>query len=348
MPQLRQDLVTGRWVAIATERAKRPSSFSRSAVVSVQPSAQCPFCLGRESMTPPEVMAYRQPETQPNTPGWELRVVPNLFPAFGPANQEPVQSHVGPYLTMTGVGVHEVLISSPEHQQDIAELSLVQVEKIVRAYVDRYNAHRENPAIQYLLIINNHGKEAGASLEHPHSQLFGIPMVPPNVQEELEGVRRYHVEKGRCVYCDILATEQKTGERVIAENDHFLVYAPFASRTPFEASILPKWHASHFEAMTDDQRKSFARALKELTARLYRGLNDPPFNFYIHTAPNHSGADLDYHWHLEVLPKLAIAAGFELGSGIMINVVTPESAAEFLRNVDISAAPTAAASPALH
>src|SRR5579884_2639984 len=348
MPQLRQDLVTGRWVAIATERAKRPSSFSRSAVVSVQPSAQCPFCLGRESMTPPEVMAYRQPETQPNTPGWELRVVPNLFPAFGPANQEPVQSHVGPYLTMTGVGVHEVLISSPEHQQDIAELSLVQVEKIVRAYVDRYNAHRENPAIQYLLIINNHGKEAGASLEHPHSQLFGIPLVPSAVREELDGVRRYRAESGSCVYCDIIAAEREAGERVIQENDWFLVYAPFASRTPFEASILPKWHSARFETMTVAQQSAFASALHDLTARLYHGLNDPPFNFFVHTAPPHRDAEPDYHWHLELLPKLAIAAGFELGTGVMINVATPEAAAEYLRNVDLAATAPAVSAPGVH
>jgi len=348
MPQLRQDLVTGQWVAIATERAKRPSSFSRGATVAVPPSAQCPFCLGHESMTPPEVMAYRQPGTAPNTPGWELRVVPNLFPAFGPANGQPVQSSVGPYRTMTGVGVHEVLIASPGHQQDISQLALGQVEQIVRAYVDRYNANRDNPAIKYLLIINNHGKEAGASLEHPHSQLFGIPVVPFNVQEELDGVARYRTETGRCVYCDILENETSTVERVIAENDHFLVYAPFASRTPFEASILPKWHASHFEEMSTDQRNSFAEALKGLTARFFAGLNDPPFNFFIHTAPNHTGADLDYHWHLELLPKLAIAAGFELGSGVMINVATPEAAAEFLRGVDSSALSTSETSPAVH
>ncbi|HUX88300.1 MAG TPA: galactose-1-phosphate uridylyltransferase [Chloroflexota bacterium] len=348
MPQLRQDLVTGRWVAIATERAKRPSSFSRAATMAVPPSAQCPFCLGHEAMTPPEVMAYRQPGTEPNTPGWEVRVVPNLFPAFGPANELPVESSVGPYTTMTGVGVHEVLIASPEHQQDIAQLPLGQVEQIVRAYVDRYNANRDNPAIKYLLIINNHGKEAGASLEHPHSQLFGIPLVPFNVQEELEGFARYRTEKGRCVYCDILVNETAAGERVIAENDHFLVYAPFASRTPFEASILPKWHAAHFEDMSNEQRNSFADALKGLTARFFSGLNDPPFNFFIHTAPNHTGSDLDYHWHLELLPKLAIAAAFELGSGVMINVATPEAAAEFLRGVATSTLSTSEASPVVH
>ncbi len=348
MPQLRQDLVTGRWVAIATERAKRPSSFSRASATPVPPAAQCPFCVGHESMTPPEVMAYRAPGTEPNTPGWEIRVVPNLYPAFGPSDIEPITSHVGPYQTMTGVGVHEVLISSPSHGDDFAQLPVSQIEKVVRAYVERFDVHRKNPVIQYVLIINNHGKEAGASLEHPHSQLFGIPLVPFAAREELDGVRRYRAKHNRCVYCDILSTEQQAGERVIMENDWFLVYAPFASRTPFEASILPKWHSPRFETMSSEQQSAFASALHDLTARLFHGLNDPPFNFYIHTAPTHRDAEADYHWHLELLPKLAIAAGFELGTGVMINVATPESAAEYLRNVDLSAAVPATMAPSLH
>ncbi|MGH2457364.1 MAG: galactose-1-phosphate uridylyltransferase [Chloroflexota bacterium] len=348
MPQLRQDLVTQRWVAIATERAKRPSSFSRAAGGVATPAATCPFCLGHESMTPPEVMAYRAPGTAPNTPGWEVRVVPNLYPAFGPADAEPIRSKEGPYDTMTGVGVHEVLISSPAHGDDFAQLSAAQISRIVRGYIDRYDAHRDNPAIQYMLIINNHGKEAGASLEHPHSQLFGIPLVPFAVREELDGVRRYRAEHGGCAYCEILAAEQSDRTRIIAENDDFLVYAPFASRTPFEASILPKWHAARFEEMNPSQQENFANALRDLAVRIFRGLNDPPYNFYIHTAPVHQDGAVDYHWHLELLPKLAIAAGFELGTGLMINVATPEAAAEYLRGVDLSAATSAGASPGVH
>lgn len=347
MPQLRQDLVTQRWVAIATERAKRPSSFSRAAGVQVPPAATCPFCVGHESMTPPEVMAYRAPETGPNTPGWEVRVVPNLYPAFGPADVEPIVSSDGPYATMTGVGVHEVLVSSPSHGDDFAQLSVAQIAKVVHAFIDRYEAHRANPAIQYMLIINNHGKEAGASLEHPHSQLFGIPIVPFAVREEIEGVRRFRAERGSCAYCEILSAEQSANARIIAENDDFLVYAPFASRTPFEASILPRWHSARFEEMNATQQGNFASALHDLTARIFHGLNDPPYNFYIHTAPVHQDGDVDYHWHLELLPKLAIAAGFELGTGLMINVATPEAAAEYLRGVDLNAAPAQAA-PAVH
>jgi UDPglucose--hexose-1-phosphate uridylyltransferase len=347
MPELRQDLVTGRWVAIATERAKRPSSFTRAASVAVPASAQCPFCLGHESMTPPEVMAYRAPGTEPNTPGWDLRVVPNLFPAFGPATGELNVHQEGIYTAENGLGVHEVIISSPSHRDDLADLPVDVVARVVRAYVERYQAHRENPVINYLLIINNHGKEAGASLEHPHSQLFGIPVVPPTVQEEVDGVKRHREATGRCVYCDVIAAEREIGSRVIFENDRFLVYAPYASRTPFEASIIPKHHQARFEDIGADDQYAFAEALRELTLRISRGLNDPPFNFYLHTGPVHD-ANVDYHWHFEVLPKLSIAAGFELGSGIMINVATPEAAAEFLRGVDVSQKVDGAVVPAVH
>lgn len=347
MPQLRQDLVTGRWVAIATERAKRPSSFTRAASVAVPASAQCPFCEGHEAMTPPEVMAYRAPGTQPNTPGWDLRVVPNLFPAFGPAEGDSNLQTDGIYSTRNGLGVHEVIISSTSHRDDLADLPVEVIARIVRAYVDRYNTHRLNPAIAYLLIINNHGKEAGASLEHPHSQLFGIPVVPPTVQDEVDGVKRYRDARGSCVYCDIIAAERESGVRVIFENDRFLVYAPFASRTPFEASIIPKQHQARFEEIGPQDQLAFAEAIHALTARIHRGLNDPPFNFYIHTAPLHD-VKVDYHWHFELLPKLAIWAGFELGSGVMINVATPEAAAEFLRGVDVSSGAENAVAPGLH
>lgn len=348
MPELRQDPVTGQWVAIATERAKRPSSFTRAAAVAVPAASQCPFCEGHEAMTPPEVLAYRAPGTEPNTPGWSVRAVPNLFPAFGPPNAPPTVSENGPYKVMNGSGVHEVIIHSPNHEQDLAELPVEQVDSVIRAYQDRYNANRENPNLQYLLLIDNHGKEAGASLEHPHSQLFGIPLVPPNVQEEIDGLHRYRQEHRNCAYCDIIANERRNGERVIDESPIFLVYAPFASRAPFELQLIPKWHTARFETLTPEQRRELAEALKQTTARLTRGLNNPPFNFYIHTAPVHAGPDLDYHWHVEILPKLAIPAGFELGSGVMINTVTPESAAEYLRGINPADESPTTSAPSLH
>jgi UDPglucose--hexose-1-phosphate uridylyltransferase len=348
MPQLRQDPVTGRWVAIATERAKRPSSFTRAPVAVVPATAQCPFCYGHEAMTPPEVVAFRPVETEPNSPGWDIRVVPNLYPAFGPADGTPSVSEHGLYRAMNGAGVHEVIVSSPSHRDDLADLPIATIERVVDSWVERFQAHRVNPIVQYVLLINNHGKEAGASLEHPHSQLFGIPLIPPNAQEELEGIRRYRLEHGRCVYCDIVAREREVGDRVIFENEDFLVYAPYASRTPFEASIVPLRHHARFEDMLPGERRAFAEALSELTSRVTHGLNDPPFNFFLHSAPTQAAPDVDYHWHLELLPKLAVAAGFELGSGVMINVATPEAAAECLRGLSRSRPDGVAATPAVH
>lgn len=347
MPQLRQDPVTLRWVAIATERAKRPLAFTRAAKAAVPPSAQCPFDEGHEQMTPPEVMADRAPGTAPNSPGWSFRVVPNLYPAFGPADAAPTVELVGSFATMRGSGVHEVLIDSPDHYRDIADVDVAKVEQIVRGYIDRYNAAAANPSVQYVLVIINHGREAGASLEHPHSQLFGIPVVPDAVAEEIAGVARYQREAGACPYCKMVDEERSAGERLVLENADFVAFAPFASRLPFESWIVPKRHSARFETMAAGEQRSFAAALHALLAKLKVGLNDPPYNLYIHTAPCREGGE-EYHWHVELLPKLAIAAGFELGTGIYINVATPESAAEFLRGVDEQSAPGAPAAATGH
>lgn len=336
MPELRQDPVTLRWVAIAVERAKRPHTFTQAPRVVVKAVEVCPFCVGHEQETPPEVMAYREPNTAPNTPGWRVRVVPNLYPAFGPPSGDLNSRRIGPYTAMNGLGVHEVLVNSPEHYKDLALLPLEQVSLVLKAYIDRYLVHLSNPVLKYMLIIVNHGKEAGASREHPHAQLFGIPLVPHNVVEEIEGVLRHKREKGTCIFCDVIAYEMKVGERLIYENDKFLAFAPYASRVPFEMWIAPKDHRSHFETMSDQEVRACADALKTALAKLHYGLNDPPFNYYIHTAPYRDEEGGAYHWHIEILPKLSIWAGFELGSGIMINTALPEAAAEFLRHVPLA------------
>lgn len=337
MPQLRQDPITNRWVTIATERAKRPKSFTQAAKTEVAPSAQCPFCEGHEQMTPPETMAYRAAGTPANTPGWSLRTVPNLYPAFGPSSGPPQRQDRGPYRAMEATGVHEVIVHGPDHGRDLADLGVEKVDEILRAYLDRYQAAAAQRGVQYVLIILNHGKEAGASLEHPHSQVFGIPLVPDAVAEEIAGTRRYRRERGTCPYCDLLTYEGQKRERMIYENSDFAVFAPFASRVPFESWIVPKRHSARFEAISADERRALAEALRALTAKLKTGLNDPPHNLVVHAAPV-VDADDEYHWHVEVLPKLILVAGFELGSGVMINPTPPESAAEFLRAVDPEAA----------
>jgi UDPglucose--hexose-1-phosphate uridylyltransferase len=331
LPQLRQDLISGRWVAVATERARRPDSFTQAAKEAVAARDVCPFCPGHEAMTPPEVLAYRAPGTTPNSEGWWVRVVPNLYAAFRlePDGQE---HRDGRFWQRDAIGACEVLISSPDHQAPTPLLPRRQVEEIVQSYLDRYRRHAANPALAYVLILYNHGRPAGASLEHPHSQLYAIGLVPPGVVEELEGARRFRDQHGSCVFCTTLEEERRDGARVIFENDGFVVFAPYAARTPFETWIMPRRHTASFgDLELKSEKPAFAEALQLTLRALREGLNDPPFNYFIHSQPIKADVADAYHWHLELIPKLSTAAGFELGTGMWINVVKPEDSAAFLR-----------------
>jgi UDPglucose--hexose-1-phosphate uridylyltransferase len=331
LPQLRQDLITGRWVAVATERARRPDSFTQAVKEAVAARDVCPFCPGHEAMTPPEVLAYRAPGTPPNSEGWWVRVVPNLYAAFRlePDGQE---HRDGRFWQRDAIGACEVLISSPDHQAPTPLLPRRQVEEIVQSYLDRYRHHAANQALEYVLILYNHGRPAGASLEHPHSQLYAIGLVPPGVVEELEGARRFRDQHEACVFCTTLEDERRAGARIIFENDGFVVFAPYAARTPFETWIMPCRHTASFGNLDlRSEKPAFAEALQLTLKALRDGLNDPPFNYFIHSQPVKGNVADAYHWHLELIPKLSTAAGFELGTGMWINVVKPEESAAFLR-----------------
>jgi UDPglucose--hexose-1-phosphate uridylyltransferase len=331
LPQLRQDLITGRWVAVATERAKRPDSFTQAPREQVVAKDVCPFCPGHEGMTPPEVLAYRSPGMQANGPGWSVRVVPNLYAAFRlePDGQD---YHQGRFNQRDAIGACEVLISSPDHKAPTPLLSREQVQEIVQSYVDRYRAHSQNPELEYVLILYNHGRPAGASLEHPHSQLYAVSLVPPSFQEELAGARRFYGEEKECVFCRTVEDETRSGARVVFDNGAFVVFAPYAARTPFETWIVPRRHAASFgDLESGSEKAAFAEALQSTLQAFHRGLKDPPFNYFIHSAPLKGDYKDLYHWHLEIIPKLSIAAGFELGTGVWINVVKPEDSAAFLR-----------------
>ncbi len=318
-------------MAVATERARRPDSFTQAAKEAVAARDVCPFCPGHESMTPPEVLAYRAPGTVPNSEGWWVRVVPNLYAAFRlePDGQE---RHEGPFSQRDAIGACEVLISSPDHRAPTPLLPRHQVEEIVQSYVDRYRHHSQNPALEHVLILYNHGRPAGASLEHPHSQLYAINLVPPSFNDEIAGAHRFRSANDGCAFCRTLEQEQQAGARIVFENETFVVFAPFAARTPFETWIMPRRHRASFADLDADREKpAFAEALQLTLGALFEGLNDPPFNYFIHSAPLKAQVDDAYHWHLELIPKLSTAAGFELGTGIWINVVKPEESAAFLR-----------------
>ena len=331
MPQLRQDLITGRWVAVATERARRPDSFTQAVKEPVAARDTCPFCPGHEAMTPPEVLAYRAPGLPANGEGWSIRVVPNLYAAFRlePNGQEQRE---GRFWQRDAIGACEVLISSPDHRAPTPMLERGQVEEIIQSYVDRYRHHASNPALEYVLILYNHGRPAGASLEHPHSQLYAIGLEPPSFNDEVEGARRFRQANDACVFCRTLEDERRAGTRVVFENEAFVVFAPYAARTPFETWIMPRRHTASFGDLGLSREKpALAEALQVTLKALSEGLNDPPFNYFIHSAPLRANVSDAYHWHLELIPKLSTAAGFELGTGMWINVVKPEDSAAFLR-----------------
>ena len=345
MPELRKNPITREWVIIATERGKRPNDF-RAEPKAPPPahSPTCPFCPGNEALTPPEVLAFREPGTAPNTPGWWLRVVPNMYPALaieGALNKAPR----GMYDSMAGVGAHEVIIETPEHNLSIANMSVKAVEDGLWASRSRYLDLKQDPRLKYVLIFRNHGAVAGASLGHPHSQLVATPMVPKTVMEELEGAERYEQYRDRCIYCDIVRQELDSGERLVTHNADFLAFEPFASQYPFETWIVPREHISSFANVNDQQQHNFAAILKETMLRIQICLSDPPYNYMLHTAPCGQDDEDRFHWHLEIAPRLAITAGFEMGTGIYINVTPPELAAECLREVTIPTEQAAEAEP---
>ncbi len=337
MPELRKDPVTGRWVIIATERAKRPAQYAKTP--EERKGGFCPFCPGNEKSTPPEVLSYRQTESAKDTEGWWLRVVPNKFPALTSEGALKRQGE-GMYDRMTGYGEHEVVIESPSHDNTIADLSVDQIMEIVWAFRDRTVELRKDHRMKYIMIFKNWGREAGASLEHPHSQIIGLPVVPKRVQEELLGSERYYEYKERCVFCDMIQQEQADNTRIIAGNDSFLSFMPFASRFPFETWILPREHASFFNDIQKNQVTDLAKLMKTTFQMMKESLDDPAYNFVIHTTPfDESGGVPYYHWHIEIMPKLTKVAGFEWGTGFYINPTPPEDAARFLLATTSKSAP---------
>jgi UDPglucose--hexose-1-phosphate uridylyltransferase len=328
MPELRKDPVVGRWVIMSTERSKRPTDFSKPR--EDKRGGPCVFCASMERQTPPEVLSYRDHGSAPNEPGWRVRAVPNKFPALrieGPLGRRGD----GLYDLMNGIGAHEVVIETPDHDRGMADLELHQIEEVLWAYRDRVLDLARDERFRYVIIFKNHGADAGASLEHPHSQLIALPILPLSVQQELRGAKDYYELKERCIFCDIASQEMQDRRRLVLENDNFIVSSPFAARFPFELLIIPKAHSSHFELATASEYRALAQSLKATLGALKASLSDPPFNYIIHSAPLREAESKHYHWHLEITPALTKVAGFEVGTGFYINPVPPEDAAAHLR-----------------
>ena len=331
MSELRKDPVTGRWVIIATGRQKRPSDFhlERTKIIREE---HCPFCAGREGMTPPEVLAFRQNGHSANGPGWDLRVVPNKFPALQVEGSLDREGE-GLFDRMTGIGAHEVIIESPDHQKSLATMSEPEIERVLWAFRERVVDLKNDRRFRYIIVFKNHGSAAGATLEHSHSQLIALPIVPDFVREELDGAERHFSARERCVFCDIIRQEIASGRRIVHDNTDIVALAPYASRFPFEMWLLPKHHGARFEEAPRQTYEGLARMLKWVLVRMNRALESPDYNLIVHSSPLQEDVNDFYHWHIELMPKLTRTAGFEWGTGFYINPTAPEEAAEVLRDV---------------
>ena len=325
MSQLRRDPITGRWIIVNFEKAPSVADFSNSKVIKSTDPAKCPFCYGNESMTPPEIVAHRK-NGPPNSPDWTIRVVPNKYPALEEKG-ELKKEGFGIFDRMNGTGAHEVIIDVPEHEKDIADITDSQAEEVIWSYLGRSTDLRKDPRFKYILIFRNYGKSAGASLEHPHSQLIALPIVPKRVNEELHAAQEYYEYKERCVFCDILGQELSEKERIVESNEYFVSFCPFVSRFPYEMWIMPKKHESHFSGIRKEEVGSLGAILRNSMEKLKKLLNDPPYNYIIHTSPINGFENEYYHWHIEIMPKLVNVAGFEWGSGFYVNPVPPDVAA---------------------
>jgi len=279
-------------------------------------------------------MAYRLQPLEANGPNWTVRVVPNKFPALQVEGDLDRQG-LGLYDRMNAIGAHEVIIETPNHTDSLADMPTKRIEDVLWAYRDRMLDLKKDIRFRYILIFKNHGGPAGATLEHSHSQLIALPIIPTSVQEELDGCRIHYIQKERCIYCDILRQDLSDGGRIVAENSEFLCVTPYAPRFPFEMWILPKRHAAYFEESQKLQFESLAPILSETLRRMDRVLAKPSYNFILHSSPLHEKAGDFYHWHIEIIPKLTQVAGFEWGTGFYINPVAPEESAKFLREAVI-------------
>jgi len=339
MPELRKDPVIGRWVIIATERAKRPDEFALP--VEGPPEGECPFCEGSEKLTPPEIFAVRLTSTERNLPGWQVRVIPSIRP-FLRIEGDLDRRGKGLYDLMSSIGAHEVIVETPGHIGNMADLSSEQIAKVIATYIGRIKDLERDERFKYVLVFKNYGWAAGGGrLKHSRSQLIATPANPKRVKEELVGARRYFDYHERCIFCDLIRQELEQKERLILDLDGFVAISPFAARFPFEVWILPKEHSCDFVRLKPELYTHLGKMMKIILSKLKKGLSDPPYNYVIHTAPFRrqklgywKTIEFDYHWHIEIMPRLTRVAGFEWGTGFYICPIQPERAAQFLRGVE--------------
>jgi UDPglucose--hexose-1-phosphate uridylyltransferase len=334
MPELRQNFFTKEWVVIATERAKRPEEMAvHRPAKSVQSFVEsCPFCPGHENKTPPEILRISDRDGE----HWTIRVVPNKFAALS-RDVEPDRTVRRSRRTINGFGIHDVIIETPDHAQVMALMTDAEVADVLRVYKTRFTALSSDSRIAQITIFKNHGADAGTSLEHPHSQLIATPVISLQVRQRFQEALRYYDDFGACMFCETLEEELAEKQRIVLTTDNFVALETFASPTPFCTHIYPRRHMASFGDISDTELTDLGQVLRAILGKLYHGLANPDFNYTIRTAPAECVGVKYFHWYLSVIPRLTRVAGFELGSGMFINSVLPEAAAEFLRKVNVEA-----------
>lgn len=333
MSELRLNRITGEWVIIAPERAKRGGNLPRPVAPVAVPTHDpaCPFCIGNEAMTGDSL--YSAPDGDGK---WSVRSIMNKFSALSP--QGEIAHSGGPREsgeTVNGVGLHEVLIETPHHSLSLAQLPLEQTQRVVEAYLDRFRHFYADPRVRHVIIFKNHGLDAGASQQHPHSQVVGIPIVPGQVHDRLEGAARFFAETGQCIACTLLAEEHDSHPRLVAENAHFVAFIPYAALSPYHLWIFPKVHAACFSSLAPEAVGDLAEILRAVLAKVHGLLSNPPFNLVVRSlGPTEADAP-HFHWYISIVPRVIRAAGFELGTGMYINPSLPETSAQALREYQV-------------
>lgn len=342
--ELRMDFASKDWVVIATGRARRPETFKKEKRKKEKFSKKnCPFCLienqknallvfskGKKIFQRDWDMAYNPSKiSEKEIKKWTTIVVPNKYPAFI-QDTKLSKYRKGSYEIMNALGYHEVIITK-SHKKSLGELSIKEIKEVLDVYQERYLKLKDKKFVNYISVFHNHGREAGASIVHSHSQILTVPLIDHDLRGALLSAKRYFKKNKKCVYCEMNKWEMKEKERIVFENKSFAVICPFASKTAFETIISPKKHLAYFEKITESQKQDLAEAFKAALGKLYKALNNPPYNFYLHSAPSDNGKYGYYHWHWTILPRTSIWAGFELGAKIEISTIEPEKAAEYLR-----------------
>ena len=331
MSEIRQNIITRDWVIMATERAKRPHEFvtqkkERPSLPSFKDN--CPFCAGNEKLATKEyVRIYGELD-------WDVRVIANKFPALSP-DGDRVRLDDGLHRTISGIGIHDVVVESPIHNAILALLPESHIYKVLLAYKLRYQQILDDHRFEAVVIFKNYGESAGSSLEHTHSQIAATPVVPFQFRDRIQEAIRYFDDHGDCIVCRTLLDEIATGSRIVAENSSFLAFIPYAALTPFHIWIFPRMHCSTYVNTSDEDLKDLSSILKIVLLKMYHGLGDPDYNYTIRTAPLADKETRYFHWYMSIIPRMNKSAGFEMGSGMYINSSIPEESAAYLRDVII-------------